>query len=93
MFVKNKNGSVTIKVKVIPNSPENRIKGFIGDVLKVKINAPPEDNKANKELVRFLAGFFNVKKSEVEIISGMKSREKTIKIKDENNVLQKLKEV
>ncbi|HPD19338.1 MAG: YggU family protein [Candidatus Goldbacteria bacterium] len=94
MFVKNKNGSITLKIKVIPNSPETCIKTFTGDVLRVKINAPPEDNRANKELVRYLAEFFNVKKSNVEIIKGMKSREKAIKIKtdDENKILQKLKE-
>ncbi len=94
MFIENKDGDIILKIKVIPNSPKNCIKGFVGDRLKVKINALPEDNKANNELVNYLAELFGVKKSNIKIINGLKSREKTISIKEvkQEQLIQKLKE-
>ena len=51
-----------------------------GDALKVKINAPPVKEKANKALIDFLAEKLGVKRSEVEIISRRTSRIKKIKV-------------
>jgi len=94
MFIENKNEEIILKIKVIPNSPNNCIIGVVGDMLKVKINAQPEDNKANKELIIYLAKFFGVKKQNIEIINGLKSRKKTISIKEakQEELIKELKE-
>lgn len=62
-------------IKVIPNSSRNEIE--IGDEIKVHIKAPPEDNKANSELIKF---FKKKYKLNIQIISGKTSRKKKIKI-------------
>lgn len=69
-----------IKVKVIPNAKKNEIVGQLGDVLKIKLKAPAVEGKANAALVEFLAEKFGVKKNQVKIMAGLRSRQKIIKI-------------
>jgi len=47
---------------------------------RVKLTQAPVDNKANLALIKFLAGELNLKKSQIQIIKGEKSREKIIEI-------------
>ncbi|OUM59272.1 hypothetical protein PIROE2DRAFT_15242 [Piromyces sp. E2] len=44
------------------------------------LSAPPKDGEANTECVKFMAEALGVKKSEVSLIGGMKSREKVIRV-------------
>ena len=74
---------VIFRVKVQPASDKNDIVGVQGDALKIKINAPAVEGKANKALVEFLARKLGVKNSGVEIISGHTTRLKRIKVKGE----------
>lgn len=74
-----------ISVKIIPNAKQNEVVEDIVDllgvrVLKVKVNQPPEDGKANKALIDVLAEYFKVKKNSVEIIAGKISRNKIVQI-------------
>lgn len=48
--------------------------------IKIDVAAPPEDGKANAELIRFLAEYFDVPRSSVEILSGQTGRRKVVKI-------------
>lgn len=76
-----KNGnSVIFNVLVQPKASEDRIVGFHGDDLKVKVTAPPTGGKANQRLIEILAERLNVTKSEVEIIRGHTSRKKAVRI-------------
>jgi len=68
-----------ISVKVIPGAKKTLVKEEAGG-LKVYIPAPAVDGKANAALVEVLADHFGVKRRAVEIIKGLKSRHKTIKI-------------
>jgi len=70
-----------IEVKVIPGAKKDFFKEEESGI-KVYLVAPPLDNRANEALVRFLAAHFGVKVSSIEIIKGLKSRNKVIKIKD-----------
>mgnify|MGYP002260191588 CR=1 FL=1 len=49
-------------------------------MLKVRLTSPPVEGKANKQLTTFLSENFKVKKSEIKIVAGLKSREKLIEI-------------
>ncbi len=69
-----------LAVKVTPNAGRNEISGFKEGVLQVKIGAPPDKGKANKELVDFLSEKLGVKKSAVLIIKGQTSRNKVIAV-------------
>jgi uncharacterized protein len=69
-----------LKLHVIPRGSRNEITGRRGDVLCVKITAPPVEGAANEAVVKFIAGALGVRRNQVEIVSGGKSREKTIRI-------------
>ena len=49
-------------------------------IIKVYLTAPAVDDKANKALVKFLAGHFKVNNSAVQILQGLKSRNKLVEI-------------
>ena len=51
-----------------------------GDAMKLSITAPPVDGKANAAVISFLASFLKLKKKNIEIRSGLQSRNKTILI-------------
>jgi uncharacterized protein (TIGR00251 family) len=74
-----------LSVKVTPNASRNQIVGMKDGVLQVKIAAPPEKGKANKELIDFLAGELDVRKSAVSVIKGQTSRHKIIHITGMSN--------
>jgi len=71
--------AVTITVKVIPQAKKSLVKKEEG-LLKVYIRAPAVEGKANGALIELLAGYFDVRKSQIQIIKGLKSRIKTISI-------------
>ena len=67
------------KIKVTPNARKPRVVQEEG-LLKVYVNAPAVDNKANAALIKVLATHFQVRKSAVAIITGFRSRQKTVRI-------------
>ena len=68
-----------IEIKVIPGAKKNAITQEEGR-WKVHLSAPAVDGKANRALVDLLAEHFRVRKSQIEITKGLKSRHKTISI-------------
>lgn len=77
-----------VKVRIIPNAPDNEVVSRIGSVLRVKVTSSEVDEKANSTLKRYLAEFFEVKSKSINIIRGAKGREKTVEItgKTEENL-------
>ena len=71
---------VQFTVHVQPRASRNEICGIQGNELKLRLTAPPVDDAANRLCIEFLAGELKVAKSRVAIMSGAKSRHKTIKI-------------
>lgn len=71
-----------ISVTVSPKSRESGINRIKDQIFKVKVKAPPEKGKANKEVIEVVAGYFKVSKSQVSIVKGHTSRKKSIEIKD-----------
>lgn len=75
-------GEIYLRIKVNPNSPQNIVRNILeDDTIKIDISAPPEKNKANKELTKFLGEIFNATKNQITILSGKNERLKLIKIK------------
>jgi uncharacterized protein len=70
-----------LTLKIIPGAKRNEWKTE-GDAIKVYLNAPAVDGKANTALVKFLAGHYGVKIAQIEIIKGLKSRHKVINIEE-----------
>ncbi len=74
----------TLKIKLSPRSSKNEISGFEGDILRVRVKSPPVEGKANRDLVNLLAKRLGIPKGAVEIVSGHKSKLKTIRLKGVN---------
>jgi uncharacterized protein len=73
-------GDARLAVRAVPHAPRSEIAGWMGEVLKVKLKAPPVEGKANAELCRFLAEILALTRSQVEIRGGEKSRTKSVAI-------------
>lgn len=69
-----------IKVRVQPRASRTELAGTHGDVLKIRVAAPPVEGAANQELVAFLARRLGVAKSAVQIVRGERGREKLVEV-------------
>ena len=68
---------LVIKIKIVPNSSKNDIIQE-DEFIKVKVTAQPIENKANKALIEYLSKIFKIPKSNIEILKGDTSKEKTL---------------
>src|SRR5580658_8417609 len=71
-------GSVSFYVQVQPRASRDAIEGVYAGALKVRLTAPPVDDRANEALVRLLAERLNVPLAAVRIVAGEKSRRKRL---------------
>ncbi len=69
-----------LQIKAAPNSAKDEIQGWLGDSLKVRIQAPPTDGKANDRLCAFIAEKLSLPKGAVTLVSGASSRQKRLSI-------------
>jgi len=75
------NKEIIFKIEVKAGAEKNNIKGQDqAGRLKIEIKAPAIDNKANLELIKFLASKLGLRRYQLKISSGLNSRFKTIKI-------------
>jgi len=77
----NKNG-LTFDIQVTPRAARAGIAGIQDNALKVKVTALPAEGEANAACIRLLAKELGLRKSQLEIFTGHKSRRKTILLKD-----------
>ncbi|MCF8062164.1 MAG: DUF167 domain-containing protein [Deltaproteobacteria bacterium] len=73
-------GETLIRVRLTPRSSRDEVLGLEDGVFRIKLTAPPVEGKANKALVTFLSKALRIPRSAVAILSGGKSREKTLSI-------------
>ena len=71
-----------IRVRVKPNSRTEEVSRE-GDSLVIKIKEPPREGKANQAVIKLLAEHFSVPQSQVRILSGLRSRDKVVEIREE----------
>lgn len=69
-----------LKLHVTPRGSRNEVIGWRNDTLCVKITAPPVEGAANAAIVKFIADALGIRKSQIELVSGEKSREKTLRV-------------
>ncbi|XP_072421507.1 UPF0235 protein C15orf40 homolog isoform X1 [Chiloscyllium punctatum] len=75
-----KSGSVLVAIHAKPGAKQNAITDVSEEAVGVAIAAPPSDGEANVELVCYLAKVLALKKSEVILEKGCRSRQKVVKI-------------
>ena len=71
---------VTLKVRVQPGASRTEVLGFRGDVLRVRVAAPPERGKANDAVVALLARVLGTTKGRIQILRGYGSRDKLVQV-------------
>ena len=69
-----------LRLRVVPNARRGEVVGVHGEAIKVKVQAPAVEGKANEALRDFLAERLRVPARAVEIVSGGKSRDKTVAV-------------
>ncbi len=77
--------AVRIAIRLTPKAAREAIVGFApeaggGVELKVTVQAPPEDGKANAALIKLLAKVWRLPKSRIAIIRGATDRHKLIAV-------------
>ena len=78
--IKEGSGGVTFPVRLVPRADRDAIEGEYQTALKVRVTAPPIDNRANEAVRRLLAERLKVPLSAVKILAGEKSRNKRVQI-------------
>lgn len=78
-----------------PSAKKDEIIGVFDHQLKIKIKAPPVEGKANEYAVKFLANFFDIPRSSVELIRGHQSKRKVFSIhcKNKKAIGEKIKKL
>ncbi|HVF87952.1 MAG TPA: DUF167 domain-containing protein [Pyrinomonadaceae bacterium] len=74
------NGAITFAVRVVPRASRTEFAGVHEDALRVRLAAPPVEGAANKELICFLARALGVAARNIEIISGLTSKIKRVRV-------------
>ena len=69
-----------MRVRLTPRAARDEVVGWQGDTLRVRVTAPPVDDRANAALERLLANVIGLPKRNVRIVSGTRAREKTVEI-------------
>lgn len=76
---------VTLAVRAQPGAKKTAITGIYGEgadaQLKIAVNAPPLEGRANEALIAFLADMFSLSRKNVELVSGELSRSKVFLLK------------
>jgi uncharacterized protein (TIGR00251 family) len=69
-----------LSVRLTPRARQAGIAGFEGDVLHVRVAAPPVDGRANEALAALLAKALGIPKRDVRVVAGQASRQKVVAI-------------
>jgi uncharacterized protein (TIGR00251 family) len=78
--LRERDGTVILNVRVQPRASRNAVDGEWQGALKVRLTAPPVDDKANEALRAFLGEVLRIPKSAVRILAGERGRTKRIEI-------------
>ena len=77
-----KTGSA-LAVRVTPRASKNKIIDVLSDgTVKVHLTAPPVEGKANLALIKFLAKVLDVRLDQLEVVAGVRGRDKLISVID-----------
>jgi uncharacterized protein (TIGR00251 family) len=68
-----------LNIRVIPKASRNLVKEVEGG-FKVYLTKPPEDGLANQQLLEVLAEYLKVKRYQIRITNGQKSRDKLVEV-------------
>ena len=69
---------ILLEIKAVPGASKTEFAGIKDNRLRIRLAAAPEDGKANAELLSFLSKTLGCAKRDLRLVSGEKSRLKTV---------------
>jgi uncharacterized protein (TIGR00251 family) len=78
--IREKEGKLLLPVRVQPGAASNQIVGAYDGALKIRLTASPQRNRANRQLLDFLAHTLNVPAQNLSLHRGRSSRSKMVEI-------------
>ena len=69
-----------MRVKVVPRAARTELAGWVGDALKVRVAAPPEDGRANAAVLATLAAALGVPVARVRLVAGAAAAHKIVAV-------------
>jgi hypothetical protein len=78
--IRKTDSGLEVALHVQPRARRTEIDGLHNGALKLKVTAPPVEDAANRAVIEFFASLLDVPKSRLQIVSGLKSREKVLRI-------------
>jgi uncharacterized protein len=79
-WIRSEPAGVRLALRVQPGARRSALVGEQGDRLKVAVQAPPVDGKANQALLRYLARCLDLRPGAVHLVAGAGSRDKSVRI-------------
>jgi hypothetical protein len=73
---------LVIEVRVQPRAARSELAGRHGERLRIRLQAPPVDGRANAALVEFIADAFGLPRARVVIEHGLTGRDKRLRLRD-----------
>ena len=80
MWINSCKNGIRFSAIIQPRSSKNEVTGIFHNALKIRLTAPPVDGAANKACIRFFSKLLGISPSEISIIQGFSSRNKTIEV-------------
>jgi uncharacterized protein len=71
---------IQLRLRVQPRASRSELAGIHGDAFRVRVSAPPVDGAANEAVIRLLADLLSVPGSTVQVVAGMTSRSKVVRV-------------
>ena len=74
-------GGVRIQLHVQPGASTSEVAGLHGERIRLRIQSPPVDGRANSAVMDWIAARLGVPRRAVTLVRGEKSREKTVEVR------------
>lgn len=74
------NKGAVLRVHGVPRSSMTAVQGLHGDAIKIRLQAPPVEGKANGALIRFLSQVLGIAPRRIVMLSGLSGRRKRVLI-------------
>ncbi|HYM35361.1 MAG TPA: DUF167 family protein [Steroidobacteraceae bacterium] len=87
------NSALVLNVALQPGAKRDEFVGLHGDALKIRIQAPPLEGRANQALIEFLAATFDCPRANITLLRGAASRRKVMRVDRPNAFPQALQQL
>jgi uncharacterized protein (TIGR00251 family) len=79
-FARDTPDGCTLSLRIHPGAKRNAVLTLHGDALKIALNSPPVDGKANEALIAFIAERLSLPRARVALVAGTTSRSKVLRV-------------